>query len=202
MRNPYSYYYGYSNAATAMVIGVMVAIILGVVLYFTFLSKKNEGKFTGAKEKIYNFLNFNKFYLEEISKLLYAVMTSVVTVLGIILLFVNFPVGFMLLVIGNIVLRITYEAVMMFIVLCRNTVSIDKKLENISNFYGNDFDDCFCGECAEDDASCGSGECGACGECAQSVQAAPEKDTKENFECDETSQGAGEPGGEINASDR
>ena len=57
---PYSYYYNYSGIAGA-VIAILVAIILGVVLYFTFLNKKNEGKYTGTPGKIYNFLNFNKF---------------------------------------------------------------------------------------------------------------------------------------------
>ena len=61
-------------------VAVLAAIILGVVLYFTFLSKKNEGKYKGVTEKIYNFFSFNKFYTEEIMKLLYIVMAAVLVV--------------------------------------------------------------------------------------------------------------------------
>ena len=51
----YSYVYnGYVQARTILIVALLVAVILAVVLYFTFLSKKNEGKFTGIKGKIYN----------------------------------------------------------------------------------------------------------------------------------------------------
>ena len=38
------------------IVSVILAIIGGIVLYFTFLSKKNEGKFTGFLGWLYDFL--------------------------------------------------------------------------------------------------------------------------------------------------
>ena len=42
------------------IVSVILAIIGGIVLYFTFLSKKNEGKFTGFLGWLYDFLTFKK----------------------------------------------------------------------------------------------------------------------------------------------
>ena len=52
----YSYVYnGYVQARTILIVALLVAVILAVVLYFTFLSKKMEGKFTAIKGKKYIF---------------------------------------------------------------------------------------------------------------------------------------------------
>ncbi len=163
----YSYYYdGYVHTRTILIIALLVAVILAVVLYFTFLSKKNEGKFTGVKGKIYNFLCFNKFYVEEILKLVYLITAVIITVLGIAALFDAFFAGLAMIVIGNIALRVAYELLMMFIILCRKTVSMDRKLEKISKFYSDDFDD---GSCVTDDEECPDEDesCGSCTGCAE-----------------------------------
>ena len=50
-----------TKAASGMiwvVISAILAVIGGIVLYFTFLSKKNEGKFTGFLGWMYDFLTF------------------------------------------------------------------------------------------------------------------------------------------------
>lgn len=139
----YTYSYDYAlGQATGIIIAILAVIILAVVLNFTFLSKKNEGKYTGFLGKLYNFLCFNKFYLEEILKLLYVVSAAVITAVGLFTMFsVNFIAGLVMIVFGNIGTRIVYELAMMFIILCRKTVSVDKKLDKISKFYGDDFDD-------------------------------------------------------------
>lgn len=197
---PYSYYYDYSGIAGA-VIAILVAIILGVVLYFTFLNKKNEGKYTGALGKIYNFLNFNKFYAEDILKLLYIISAAVLTVASIIFMFLGtklFVASLLLLVLGNVVLRVGYELVMMFIILCRKTVSVDRRLEKIEKFYGDDFDqgesaEEFCAEdscpesgCGADPQSCESDSC--CGCTAEDCRQGEDNETTEE--------------GDINASQR
>lgn len=197
---PYSYYYNYSGIAGA-VIAILVAIILGVVLYFTFLNKKNEGKYTGTPGKIYNFLNFNKFYAEDILKLLYIISAAVLTVASIIFMFLGtklFVASLLLLVLGNVALRVGYELVMMFIILCRKTVSVDRRLEKIEKFYGDDFDqgesaEEFCAEdscpesgCGADPQSCESDSC--CGCTAEDCRQGEDNETTEE--------------GDINASQR
>lgn len=151
----YSYYY-YYDLLTAMPIAVLTAAILAIVMYFTFLRKENEGKYTGWKKTVYDFFNFNRFYTEDIMKLLYVLLTAAFTVIGIFMLFVEFATGLILIIVGNLALRIAYELVMMFVILCRKTVSIDKKMDRVVAFYGDDFDEGECeGECGSCDADCG-----------------------------------------------
>lgn len=142
----YNPYYYYDNIATAMGIGVIVAIILACVVYFTFMKKSNEGKFTGVKGLIYNYLTFNKFYLEDVVKFLHVLCAALITVVGLVMLFVNFITGIVLVIVGNVSLRISYELLMMFIILCKKSAAIDKKLEKIEKFYVDDFDE----PCEED----------------------------------------------------
>ena len=170
----YSYYY-YNSMMTAFPIAVLAAVILGVIIFFTFLRKENENKYRGWKKVVYDFFQFNKFYTEDIMKLLYLMLVAVVTVSGLFMLLMNFVTGLLLLVIGNVALRVSYELVMMFVILCRKSVTIDRKLDKVVAFYGDDFDDggCGgkCGSCEEDcedredeevfEFSC-SGDCGGC----------------------------------------
>lgn len=154
----YSYYY-YNSLYNALPVAVLVAIILGVVLNFTFLKKENEDKFTGWKKTVYNFFNFNKFYTEEILKLVYIMLTAAFVVIGIFMLFIDIATGLILLVLGNVAMRVAYELIMMFIILCRKTVSLDKKLDKVVAFYGDDFDEGDCsGECGSCEEECGDSE--------------------------------------------
>lgn len=153
------YYYDYYNAFSIMPIAVLVAVILGIVLYFTFLKKENEDKFTGWKKTVYDFFCFNKFYTEDIIKLVYVMTTAALVVIGVFMLFFDLATGLILLVLGNVGLRVSYELIMMFVILCRKTVSIDRKLDKVVAFYGDDFDEGDCGgECGSCDADCGDRE--------------------------------------------
>ena len=167
----YPYYY-YNSLFNALPVAVLVAIILGVALHFTFLRKENENKFTGWKEVVYNFFNFNKFYTEEILKLVYVMLTAAFVVIGVFMLFVDITTGLILLVLGNVVLRVSYELIMMFVILCRKTVSIDRKLDKVVAFYGDDFDE---GDC--------SGNCGSCEEECEDREEDSEFDLEEEFSC-------------------
>ena len=160
----YNDYYGLSNipemlvtgfgvyttsALICLIVGVL-AVILGVVLFFTVLRRKNEGKFTGAKGKLYDFLNVNKFYTEDIIRLLYVITVCVVTLVGLTQIVLGgFFSGLFLIVLGNVIARVSYECLLMFFVLVRKTVAIDKKLAGIEKFYGDDFAD---GCCVADDS--------------------------------------------------
>lgn len=63
-----SYYYGsYSNnldrvADTSIwvIISLVLAIVGGILIYFLFLNKKNDGKFNGFVGWLYDFLSFKK----------------------------------------------------------------------------------------------------------------------------------------------
>jgi hypothetical protein len=56
------------------IISAVIAVIGGFVLYFSFLSKGNEGKFTGWKGWMYDFLTFKKMVIENILKVVYLIL--------------------------------------------------------------------------------------------------------------------------------
>ena len=71
-----------TKAASGMiwvVISAILAVIGGIVLYFTFLSKKNEGKFTGFLGWMYDFLTFKKMMIENLLKILYLIAAIFIT---------------------------------------------------------------------------------------------------------------------------
>ena len=146
----YDYYGYYETPATRLMNGgifligaAILAVIVGVVLFVTFMSKKHEGKHRGFLEKVYNFLNFNRFYAENIVRLLYVIAVCVLVLVGIALMLLGldahasaiFWMGAGLLVLGNLAARICCELVMMFIILCRKTVSVDRRLSKIEGAF-------------------------------------------------------------------
>ena len=170
----YEYYYStpimsYVNYALVLGVAVFAAIILGVVLFFTFFNKKHEGKYKGWKEKFYNFMNFNRFHAEDMLRFLYIVGTCLFTIVGIVTIVLgSFVTGIMELVVANIILRIAFELLMMFIILCRKTVSIDKKMDRIAAFYEDDFDT-YCQSGHSDD-------CSVCQDCGAQWSSAAEEE--------------------------
>ena len=146
----YDYYGYYETPATRLMNGgifltgaAILAVIVGVVLFVTFMSKKHEGKHRGFLEKVYNFLNFNRFYAENLVRLLYVIAVCVLVLVGIALMLLGldahasaiFWMGAGLLVLGNLAARICCELVMMFIILCRKTVSVDRRLSKIEGAF-------------------------------------------------------------------
>lgn len=137
----YDYGYGYnygaqqSNPLMGILIAGAIGTILGLAIFFFVLPKKNEKKYTGFRKKIFDFFNFNKFYLEDIVKLIYVMSALAVTAIGIYLLFSSFVSGILVLVIGNIALRLSCELITMFAILCKKTVSVDRKMDKVSKFY-------------------------------------------------------------------
>ncbi|MBR5230567.1 MAG: hypothetical protein IKW01_06865 [Firmicutes bacterium] len=142
----YDYYttpiISYVNYPLILAISVIAAVVLGIVIYFAFLRKSNEGRFGGFKKTVYNLLTFNRFYAENIIKFAYVITACIATVTGIVLIVLgSFIAGIVILIVANILLRIFTELVMMFIILCRKTVSVDKRLAAIENFYSENYGD-------------------------------------------------------------
>ena len=120
---------GFSGEASVwVIISAVIAVIGGIVLYFTFLSKKNEGKFTGFLGWLYDFLTFKKMVIENILKVLYLIVASFITLSSFAVISSSF-LGFLLyLVLGNLIARICYELFLVVLVICRNTTEINQKL--------------------------------------------------------------------------
>ena len=110
------------------IVSVILSIIGGIVLYFTFLSKKNEGKFTGFLGWLYDFLTFKKMMIENVLKILYIIVALFVTLSSFGLISISFLAFLLTLVIGNVLTRVIYELLLVKLVICKNTTEINKKL--------------------------------------------------------------------------
>ena len=168
----------YVNSAIVTGIAAGAAAVIGVILYFTFFSRKNEDRFHGLKGKLYNMMTFNRFYAEDLLKFVYIAAAFAVTAAGLAnIVLGSFLFGITLIIAVNLILRLGFELLMMFIMLCRKTVAMDRKLARIANYYDDGYGG-FDGEGGvremtreeweaanfgeEVDGGC-SGECGSCG---------------------------------------
>ena len=112
-----------------IIISAVIAVIGGIVLYFTFLSRKNEGKYTGFLGWMYEFLTFKKMVIENILKILYLVIASFITLASFAIISRSFLSFIIVLVVGNLITRIMYELFLVVLIICRNTTDISKKLD-------------------------------------------------------------------------
>ena len=107
-------------------IATILAIVGGILLYFLFVKSKNEPKGKFAKW-LKDFLSFKIMWIEPILKCVYYIAT-IATILisfgflgyggtGVLMFFCT-------LIFGPIVVRLMYEAAMMFIMIWRNTRDI------------------------------------------------------------------------------
>ena len=127
------YSYGYSSTSGAMIwmiISVVLAIIGGICLYFTVFGKANENKFTGFMKWLYDFVTFKKMILESLLRVLYIIVAIYITLASFALISTSF-VGFLgMLIIGNLVARITFEFSLVLLTICKNTTEINSKMKS------------------------------------------------------------------------
>jgi len=129
-----NYYYtpnyssGPSGTEIYLIVALVIAILGGIVLYFTFLGKRYDGKFTGFLGGLYDVLNFKKTLLEALLKISYLCLAIYVTLGSFVSIGSNFWQFLLTLVGGNILLRIIYEFSLLMILMYRNIVEINNKL--------------------------------------------------------------------------
>ncbi len=114
--------------STWMIISSIVALVGGIIAYFLFVSKKNKGEFTGFVAWLHEFLNFKKYFINVVLKILYVVTTLFITLSSFSFIRASVAAFFLWLIVGNIVNRIVYEFVLMFLTLVENSTEINKKL--------------------------------------------------------------------------
>ncbi|MDR3125522.1 MAG: hypothetical protein LBU20_00380 [Candidatus Nomurabacteria bacterium] len=126
--------YDLSGGSDAVAIWMLIAAILaavgGVLVYVLFMTKKNEGKLKGFAKWLYEFLHFNKLSIEVVLKLTYIVAAIFITLaafgyLGSSMWYLFFAQ----IIVGNIVLRICYELILVLVLLWRNTEDIKKAVK-------------------------------------------------------------------------
>lgn len=112
---------------TWMIVAAVLALVGGIVGYALFVAKKNE--YNGFLGWFHEFLNFKSFFVEVILKVSYLVLAIYITLSSFGYIRLSVASFFIVLIFGNIILRIVYEFMLMTITMVRNTTEINKKLD-------------------------------------------------------------------------
>ena len=90
-----------ASSAIWIIVSLVLAIVGGIVLYFTFLKKDNAGKYTGFLGWMYDFLTFKKLTIENVLKILYLICAIFVTLSSFATISTSFIAFLLYLVVGN-----------------------------------------------------------------------------------------------------
>ena len=107
---------------------IIISLIAAVLIFFLFLTKKNEGKFKGFLGWMYDFLSFKKLAVEGILKIAYIALALYMTIMSFAFIGMNFGYFLLILIGGNILVRVVYEILLILVIVCKNTSEINAKL--------------------------------------------------------------------------
>lgn len=138
----YDYYdYGYSYARTTnpvpfIIIACIAAVVVAILSFIFLLPEKKRPTLNKFLTAVADIFNFKSLLLEKILKFFYILLTIFSIVLGFFMLFMQefgqslaLP-GLLIMIIAPIAIRIIFESSMLFIVLVKNTIEINKKLDS------------------------------------------------------------------------
>ena len=120
----------WTGLAIWAIIAFVIAIAATVCIFVVFLNKKNENKFNGFLGWLYNFLTFKVLASEILLKVTYVCFAIYITLYSFALIGTSFGSFLGMLIGGNLVLRITYELLILIISICSNVSEINKKLKS------------------------------------------------------------------------
>lgn len=111
------------------IIALVIAIIGGICLYFTVFSKTNEKKYKGFMAKLYEYVKFDKMIITSFLKISYLIGTIYITLASFGLISTSFLLFLLTLVLGNLILRVVYEFMLVTLKIFENTNEINKKMK-------------------------------------------------------------------------
>lgn len=130
--------YGLSVAGTSFGLGlaaVIISIILTVLLVVLVVPAKRREGLPKFFQVVHDICNFKGLLLEKVLKVLYIFSTINVMLTGIFTWFsggynfgLRFLIGLLILVLGPILVRLAYEFMMLFVLLVKNVIQINNKL--------------------------------------------------------------------------
>ena len=132
----YGYGYGAQNVITSSSNGssltfaiLIISIAAAIVIYVLFLDKEKSKSYSNGIRKLYDFLQFDTFLLEKILKIAYIFLAIYLTLSSIATIGSNVILALIMLVFGNIILRVIFEFLMVTYKICTNVSEINKKLK-------------------------------------------------------------------------
>jgi len=111
------------------IVSLVLALVGGIVLYFTVFANKNEEKYKGFMAWLYDFIKFKKLYITTVLKVSYLVGAIFLTLYSFALIGSSFLAFLLTLIVGNLVLRMIYEFSLVLLSIHENVSEINKKLK-------------------------------------------------------------------------
>ena len=120
----YSYYY-IEDLITSWGVIFVLSLIGGTIAYFLFVRGDKEPN-NSFLVKLKSFLNFKSLMIEDLFKLTYVILAIFTTLFSFSLISTSFLLFIVYLILGNIVVRIIYEKLMLVLMIWKNTNEIRK----------------------------------------------------------------------------
>lgn len=136
-------------SALIPVLVVILAIVVTVLAFVFIVPEKKRAKLNKFGRFLHDTVNFKYLIVEKILQALYIFATAAVILLGFFMLFYVQPgyesrhhsiapvwyggYGLLTMVLGPIAVRLAYEFLMMFILLIKNVIQINNKLQGTGN---------------------------------------------------------------------
>lgn len=111
------------------IVSVIIAIVGAFVIYFMFVSNKKFQTSNKFVAWLVDFLRFDKMLIETILKICYIFVAIFITLGSFALIPANFFAFLGMLICGNIIARVIYEAALIKIMIWKNTNEIKKNLK-------------------------------------------------------------------------
>ena len=125
-----------STLGTLDIIAILLAIIATVLAFIFIVPAKRREKMGKFGKFLHDACNFKFLIVEKILQALYIFFTALVILVGFFMLFCSDWSGWMggkgilLMILGPIAVRLSYELVMMAVLAVKNIISINSKLRN------------------------------------------------------------------------
>lgn len=125
-----------STLGTLGIIAILLAIIATVLAFIFIVPAKRREKMGKFGKFLHDACNFKFLIVEKILQALYIFFTALVILVGFFMLFCSDWSGWMggkgilLMILGPIVVRLSYELMMMAVLAVKNIISINSKLRN------------------------------------------------------------------------
>ena len=117
-----------SSTGVWTIVAFILAIVGAIIGYFLFVKpeKKYPNKFVTW---LRSFLNFNEMLIEPILKVTYMFLALFITLGSFELIGTSFLAFVLTLILGNLLIRVIYEASMMMVGIWKNTKEINRKMK-------------------------------------------------------------------------
>lgn len=127
---------------TMLIIAGVLALVATVLAFIYVVPEKRREKLGAFGKFLHDTCNFKYLMVEKILQALYIFNTAAVIIFGVLMLFrteYNYwtgdriwmgGYGLLIIILGPIAIRLSYELMMMAILLLKNVISINRKLKN------------------------------------------------------------------------